>query len=155
MLRAISRFFEERLLDRGDVPADAHEHALRLATAALTVEALRADYQVGASEREVALAGLASIFELGREETEQLLTLAEQEADEGTSLFQFTHLIDRHYPREDKVRVIELLWRVAYADGHKDAHEEHLIRKVADLLHLPHSEFIRARLRVEESLQAD
>jgi uncharacterized tellurite resistance protein B-like protein len=148
MLHAIQRYFSEKLATES---ADADpEHSRRLATAALMVEALRADEEIEAEERETALAGLGKLFDLSPDNAKELLTLAEQEADEGTSLFQFTHLIDRHYSREDKFRVIEMMWQVAYADGHKDAREEHLVRKVADLLHLPHSEFIRARLRVEE-----
>jgi len=152
MLRAITRFLEDHLQSDGSDPAKDHEQELRVASAALAVEALRADQDVGAHERDAAMRGLARLFQLSTEDTRELMRLAEQEADDHTSLFQFTHVVDRSYPREDKIRLVELLWEVVYADGHKDAREEHLVRKVADLLHVPHRDFIQARLRVEGAL---
>lgn len=153
MLKAITRFLEDHLQREGNDPAIRdHEQELRVASAALAVEALRADQEVGAEERHAAMRGLGKLFRLTPEETQELMGLAEQEADDHTSLFQFTHVVDRNYPREDKIRLVELLWQVVYADGHKDAREEHLVRKIADLLHVPHRDFIQARLRVEEGL---
>jgi len=67
------------------------------------------------------------------------------------SLYQFTGLINQHFTPEQKVRVVEMLWQVAYADGHLDPYEEALVRKIADLIHVPHRQFIQAKHRVAES----
>lgn len=150
MLRAIQQFFENRIRpNAGDDNAAAGEHALRLATAALLIEMIRADDHVGPEERQAVLEAAQRAFELSSDETEELVRLAEQEATEAVSLYQFTNLIDKHFPLERKVHVVELLWRVAYADGVKDMHEEHLVRKIADLLHVPHRDFVRTRHKVE------
>lgn len=150
MIRAIQQFFESRIraqAEGGDAAARAH--ALQLATAALLIEMVRADFHIEPEERRAALRTIQGAFQLGADETEELIRLAEQEADEAVSLYQFTNLIDRHFPQERKVQVVEMLWRIAYADGVKDMHEEHLVRKVADLLHVPHRDFIRTRHKVE------
>jgi uncharacterized tellurite resistance protein B-like protein len=47
---------------------------------------------------------------------------------------------------DERARIVGMLWKVSSADGHIDAHEEHLVRKVADLLYVPHARFIQAKL---------
>ncbi len=153
MLRAIRRFFEEQLSTAaGTETTRPSGHALQLATAALAIETIRADRSVTEVERKTLFDVLAEFLELTAAETEELIDLAEKEADEGVSLYQFTSLIDNHYPMEQKIEIVELLWQIAYADGKKDEHEEHLVRKVAHLLHVPHQAFIRGKLKAEAGL---
>lgn len=150
MLRSIRQFFDSRIqLIGGAGQAADPEHALRLATAALLVEMTRADHDVNEKERGAVSDAVQRVFNLAPEETQELVRLAEQEADGATSLFQFTSLIDKHFSMEQKKRVVEMLWRVAFADAHKDKYEEYLVRKVADLLHVSDVDFIRARHNVE------
>lgn len=150
-MRAIRDFFRSQLSDDADdAPHDA-EHRTRLATAALLVEMTRADSEVTEDERRAVDAGLREVFGLDAAETAELVRLAELEVKKAASLFQFTHLVDKAYPMERKIRIVELLWRVAYSDSCKDHHEEHLVRKIAELLHVPHSAFILARHKAEES----
>lgn len=151
MLRAIRDFFSSQLSDdAADATHDA-EHRTRLATAALLVEMTRADSEVTDDERRAVDAGLQEVFGLDAAETAELVRLAELEVKKSASLFQFTHLVDKAYPMERKIRIVELLWRVAYSDSCKNHHEEHLVRKIAELLHVPHSAFILARHKAEES----
>lgn len=150
MIKGITRFFQERIRPDEDVKGGRiSEQRLQLATAALLIEMTRADFTVTDTERAAVDRSLQELFGLSVAETRQLIDLAELEVRASSSLFQFTHLIDKHFAPEQKITVIELLWRVAYSDAGKDHHEEHLVRKVADLLHVPHSAFIRARERVE------
>lgn len=128
------------------------EQALRLATAALLIEVTRADYQVQQSERKAVVGAVRDLFGLSRQETDELIALAEEEVDGSVSLYQFTQLVDREFSQQQKARVIEMMWRVAFADLDKDHNEEYLVRKVADLLHVPHSTFIRTRHNVETAL---
>jgi uncharacterized tellurite resistance protein B-like protein len=149
MLRAIQDFFERHLRADEQAGEAQGEQALRLATAALLVEVTRADFEVDGQERAAVRQALEDLFGLGAQALDELVRLAEQEADEATSLFQFTRLIDRQFPYPRKVAVVERLWQVAFADARKDSHEEHLVRKVADLLHVSHTDFIRARHKAE------
>ena len=107
----------------------------------------RADFSVTDAERTEVDRVLRERFGLDEDETRGLVELAELEVRTSSSLFQFTHLIDKHFTPDEKIAIVEMLWRIAYADAAKDHHEEHLVRKVADLLHVPHAAFLQARER--------
>lgn len=147
MIRAFQRLFESTATAATDAAEAAErEHGYHVATAALLVEMIRADYQVKPEEYEAVLRALAAAFDdLSADETRDLLARAEVRADDATSLYEFTQHINRHFDHEQKAHVVELLWRVAYADGNLDKYEEHLVRRIADLIHVPHSVFIRMK----------
>jgi uncharacterized tellurite resistance protein B-like protein len=126
---------------------EASEHALQLATAVLLIEVMRADAQSDATEQATALALLREHFTLRSDELERLYELAEARADEATDLHTFTLQLDKTFDAPQKTRILELLWRVAYADGKLCAHEAHLMRKLADLLHVPYAAYIGTKLR--------
>lgn len=123
--------------------------ALDLAVAVLLLEVLRADYEVGAAERRQVVASIRDLLGLEAGECEQLLERAERRIDQSHDLYQFTSEVNRSYSAADKQRLIEGLWRVATADAVVHKYEEHLIRRVADLLHVPHRDFIAAKLKTE------
>ena len=132
-----------------EVSAIDLEHALRVATAVLLVEVTRADFSVELSERQRLRQLLEQQFELSAEELDALLEQAEADADRLVSIQHITRLINQHYDHAMKLRVIQMMWHMVYADGEKDHYEEHLIRQVADLLYISHSEFMQARHRAE------
>jgi uncharacterized tellurite resistance protein B-like protein len=124
-----------------------NEHSLQLATAVLLVEVMRADPELGPQERLAVVAALRQKFSLADEELSRLVELAEQTARTASDFHQFTSVINDGFSQEQKIRIVEYMWRVAYSDGHLDAHENHLISKVAGLLHVTHGEYISAKLR--------
>ncbi|SRR5690606_6078327 len=146
MLDAIRRFFESRLTAAAPDP----EHRLQLATAALLLEVARADFDTHHVELAAVERAIGRTFRLSEAEVQELLRLAEDEVREATSDYAFTSLVNSGFDAADKIRLVELLWEVAYADGELDKHEEHLIRRIADLIYVPHREFIAAKLRVAE-----
>ncbi len=150
MLRAIQEFFQSRIEPGTQVGSG--EHGLHLATAALLFEMLRADDTDHPDERAALERILQDKFSLTLEETRELTELADREAAEAVSLYQFTGLINEHFTPGQKVQVVEMLWQVAYADASLDPYEEALLRKIADLIYVPHRDFIRAKHRVQASL---
>ena len=92
---------------------------------------------------------LQNKFDLPEDTLEELFDLAQQEADDATSLYQFTSLINEAYEYPAKITLIQNMWEVAFADGNLDRYEEHLIRKVAELLYVSHSDFIKTKLAVK------
>jgi uncharacterized tellurite resistance protein B-like protein len=98
------------------------------------------------------VAALRETFSLADEELSRLVELAEQTARTASDFHQFTSVINDGFSQEQKIRIVEYMWQVAYSDGHLDAHESHLISKVAGLLHVTHGEYISAKLRAKESL---
>ena len=131
---------------------EEREHALRLATATLLVEVVRADQEEAVEEEEAVLKQLGNFFDLSKEETSLLVQAAEQEADYAVSLQSFTRELHEKLTINEKHIVIEMLWRVALADSELDKHEDYLVRKVADLLYVPHQDLIRIRNRVSDDL---
>ena len=147
MLDSLKRLFQERVLDARPAEAGDPGRRLRLAAAALLVEVMRADPEVRDEERTVVRTALQGTFGLSHAATEELLRLAEAEADEATSLYEFTSLVDEGLSPGEKKRIVELLWLVAFADAEKHPLEEQLIRRIAGLLHVPHPDFIDAKIR--------
>ena len=148
MLETIQAFLEKHLGDAGHAVKGNDERALQLAAATLLMEVARADSQISAAERQVVRRVIEDHFSLSPEITNEIAEAAEHEAEHATSLHPMTRLINDECSSADRAQVIKMLWAVTYADGQIDPHEEHLVRKLADLLHVPHREFIRAKLQV-------
>jgi uncharacterized tellurite resistance protein B-like protein len=145
---SIKRLLEGRVLEPArDERPENREHALRLAAAILLVEVSRADQAISDEERTVMRTALQGAFDLTREETEELVALAEQQSRETASLYELTHLVDRALDAEQKKHIVELLWLVSFADGQKHELEEYTVRRIAGLLHVPHPDFIDAKIR--------
>jgi uncharacterized tellurite resistance protein B-like protein len=149
MLNAIRDFFESHVAG----PADGGDerHSIELATAALLVEVVRFDREVEPVEREAVLRAVHAKFGLTGEEAATLVRLAEEEARQATDYYQFTSLINKRFSAEQKEQMIEQMWRVAYADAELSAYEQHTIRKIADLLYVPHRAYIAAKLRARDA----
>jgi len=147
MLKRIKNFFDEHLLPEFSKTEDDPEHVLRLAVSALLLEMTDMDGEIRPEQRGQVEAAVLKCFDLEEDEATELLMLAEEERSESTDYFQFTSLINGAYSPEQKIRLVEVLWRVAYANESLHMYEEHLVRKIADLIHVPHSAFIAAKLR--------
>ena len=148
MLKTLKDLFNAVLPPQAGAAA-ATEHTLELATAVLLVEVMRASAEIGDAERRAVLAALHEKFSLSADESERLLELAGRTAREATDFFGFTSRINESFGMEQKLRMIEHMWRVAYADGHLSAHERHVLWRVADLLHVPQGAYVHARMRAE------
>lgn len=142
ILDAIKQFFDQNMQVSED-----RDHALQLATTALLFEMMRMDDDLHAQEHAVIRKAIQTKFELSASETERLLQLAQEEAEQATDYHQFTQLINSGFSMEQKIKVIEYLWQIAYADGHLDKYEEHLVRKISELLYISHQAFIAAKHR--------
>lgn len=148
MFNLLKEFFEQHIAPSG--LASTHD-PVPVATAALLVEVMRMDGNVDPVERAAVLRAVRGSFKLTADDAEAVIRLAEAQAASATDFHQFTALINRHFGADDRARVIECMWQVAYADGTLDAHETHLIRKIAALLYVPDSAYIAAKMRAKET----
>jgi len=145
MLAKLKAFFDKYLEVEEKSPEDI-EHALRVAAAVLMIEVMKMDFEIKDEEQEQILLLIKKEFELDETEANELYELATDKALFATDFHEFTELLNDHYKVEQKIRLVRLLWKVALADGKVHAYEEHLIRRISDLLHLRHSEYIQAKL---------
>lgn len=144
MLDAIQSFFQRTL----SAPEQRDDQALtlELACAALLCEVMRADYEQSEAERAAMQRMLMTRYRLDEQAVAELMRLAEEEVDDAVDHYQFVSLIKQHYGYEQRLEVVAMMWQVAWADGSLDPLEEHRIRRLADLLHVSHSDFIRSKL---------
>jgi uncharacterized tellurite resistance protein B-like protein len=150
MIASIRNFFSQLIEPGAGESGVAGERALQTATAALLLEMMRMDSSITAEETATVAAALRTRFGLDAAQVDELMTLASAEARQATDYFQFTSLINKAFSAEQKIQMVESLWQVAFADGHLDAHEQHFMSKITDLLYVPHSAYIAAKQRARE-----
>jgi len=153
MLKTIKKYFDNHLSGETNENLD---HQLKLATAALLIEMMQQDEHEHENEKIAIRFALQSKFSLTDHETDTLYNLAQQEVADATDYFQFTNLIARNFSQQQKIKVIEYLWTIAYADNSLDAYEEHMVRRIADLIYVSHKDFMQTKHKVQQKLtQAD
>ncbi|MDG4867846.1 TerB family tellurite resistance protein [Guyparkeria sp. 1SP6A2] len=128
--------------------------SVNAAVAILLMEVARADFDVAEDELSIIRRAMVEDFGMTQAEADDLVTHAASEVDDSTGFFPFVRVLNDSMGPADRRRVVEMLWEVAYADAGKHHLEESIIRHVAELLYVPHSDFIRAKVRVEESGRA-
>ncbi|MDP6183091.1 MAG: TerB family tellurite resistance protein [Gammaproteobacteria bacterium] len=146
MLRTLRIIFEQQIANFADEPET--RHSLELAGAALLMEISRADHDVSTVERDAIRAAIKKVFHLSDDEIEDIVSTAERAVETAVSLFDFTAVVNDRFNREQKVELVEMLWAVAYADRNLDHYEEYYVRKIADLLHVSHSDYIKTKHKV-------
>ncbi len=149
MLEAIKHFYSDHISPTSATSQASPQRRLQLATAALLLEVAQADNERHSVEFQAIHEGIREVFNLTDEDTIALIELADHEAHEATDRFEFTNLVDEQYDYAEKCQVVELLWRVCLSDAEMDRYEERLVRKIANLLHVEHKDFIAAKLRVQ------
>ncbi|MFQ5603463.1 MAG: TerB family tellurite resistance protein [bacterium] len=137
--------------DENSAPGEAERtqnHDVRIAACALFLEMAHIDGEFSNSERESIFAMFEQEYGLSERQMTELANVAERELKHSIDLWQFTHLINKNFSEEEKIQVIELLWKLIYADGRLDHHEDYLIHKLAQLLHIDHQQLIAAKLKI-------
>ena len=150
MLNSIRDFFDRNMAHSAP---STERHSVELATAALLVEVIRSDAGIAPSEQQAVLQAVREKFGLSDEEAQTIFRLAEEEVRTANDYYQFTSLINRHFNQQQKQHVIELMWRVAYADADLAAHENHVLRRIAELLHVTHGDYIAAKMRARDAAE--
>lgn len=157
MLRNLKDLFESlntSLNGRATSSPAEEAHTLQLATAVLLVEVMRDEPAMGDAERDTIIRALRRKFTLEDDEVERLLELAHETARTAYDYQRFTRSLNDRFTQEQKIAVVEAMWEVAYADHELDASEQHVISKVAGLLHVTHGEYIAAKLHAQATMQA-
>jgi uncharacterized tellurite resistance protein B-like protein len=135
-----------------DVSAGPAEDArIQLAACVILLEAAHADYESTDEELDHVLATIRHTFRLSHEYAEELMVLARAEREQAVDLWEFTNAVNGNFSREEKIKVVEAVWRIIFADGEIDKHEDYFVRKLTNLLRLTHREMIGAKLRVKDT----
>ncbi|MFT7186055.1 MAG: putative tellurite resistance protein B-like protein [Pseudohongiellaceae bacterium] len=147
MIQRILSFFED--VSKQDAQK-TNSHSIDLASLALLIEVAKSDHDISPLELEEIVTLAIKTFGISPSEQTILIAQAKEVANNATSLFEYTSVVNEHYSEKQKFQLILAMWRVAYADSRIDRYEEHLIRKIADLIYLPHMKFIEAKHNASE-----
>ncbi|MDH5388492.1 MAG: TerB family tellurite resistance protein [Gammaproteobacteria bacterium] len=149
MMLRVKQFFESRLNISSSSSQNDIDHKLKLGCAVLMFEMVHVDGDIHDNEEQKIRQALQQQFNITDAETEELLTIAHEKKNTTADYYQFTSMINQHYSQEQKIFLVEQLWHIAYADNVLDKFEEHLVRKLAELLHVPHRHFMQSKHRAE------
>ena len=119
--------------------------------AALLVEIAFADKDFDETEKASLKQSLIETYAIDESDIEEIIRDAEDTVSESTSLYGYTSIVNTEFQYEDKLKLLRNLWKIAYADGYLDKYEEHLLRKISDLIHISHSDYINIKLEIRES----
>ena len=147
MITKLQTFFDRYLSEKRQDETPL-EHRLQLAASALMVEMMHVDETVTDHENKKIRTLIKQRYELDEAEIEDLIDLAHNEKHEATDYYAFTSLLNTHYTQQQKIKLVEDLWHIAYSDEELDKYEEHLLRRLSELLHVPHQDFIRTKHKV-------
>ena len=147
MINKIKEFFNKKTQEAED---NSHS-VLNVATAALLIEVMTIDGNMDQKEMDSVKSNLSTILELSDDEIQELIDLSQEEVSDATSLYQFTKEINAYFELQQKLDLMTALWQVALADDYLDKYEESILRKIADLIHLRHSEYIECKSRARTS----
>lgn len=147
MLAKLKNFFSQELKinDQEDT-----QNRIQLAAATLLIEVNRASLEKSSVEQQAIKVALGKSFNLSGQKLDSLVEHATAQGEDVTSLYPFVKLINEHYSAQQRVQLVKALWEVALADQKISIYEEHSIRQISDLLHVPHSDFIKTKLEVLE-----
>ncbi len=148
MIELVKKFFSKDNISPMPEPRRGTSHDVRVATCALLLEMAHIDGEFDDSEKEQIIQTLKQVHGLSEEAVAELLKAAKEELKGSIDLWQFTNLINQNYSLEEKNRIIEMVWQLAYTDGTLDKHEDYLLHKMANLLRLTHKQLIEAKLKV-------
>lgn len=148
MIESLKRIFGKSPVDNGTSKNVNSAHDIRVAVCALCVEIARIDNTFSPQELETVLAILKEKYNLSASHADELIAEADAELSKSVDLWQFARAINDNYTIEEKIEIIETLWRIVYVDGKMDAHEHYLMNKLSNLLRLTHKQLIEAKLKV-------
>jgi len=131
---------------------EKEKNIINNACAALLIETALADKVFNMEEIDSMKKTLREVYGIDEKDLDELISESEKKVSESTSLYEYTRLINDLCDYQDKLKLIQNLWAIAFADKHLDKYEEYLIRKISDLLYVSHSDFIQQKLNVKESL---
>jgi uncharacterized tellurite resistance protein B-like protein len=148
MLDIIKRFFAQTGPEASEAAGRSAAHDIRVAVCALLVEIARIDETFSEAELDLILSILKEKYGLSREHADTLMAEAEKELEQSVDLWQFASLINANYSNDEKMEIIENLWRIVFVDGRMDCYEHYLMNKLQNLLRLSHDQLIAAKLKV-------
>lgn len=148
MFKELKKYF---IADENDsrAPEIKLKDRILIASTVLLLEIAKSDDHLARTEMKTIRQILESELEIPHEQIEDILRIAEEDREESTDIYEYTRLINQHFSRDDKIRMIERFWKIIYADETFDQYEDYMVHKLARMLRLTHDELISAKLKLK------
>ena len=152
ILSNLKKNLEKLLTVEDDIAQGDSPQVTSIAAAALLLEAAHADNELDDAELKQIELSLTKNLGVDPENIKETMRSAQEQLDHATCLHEMTKIVNQNWTVRDKISLIESMWKVVLSDQHLDAHEQHLMRKMKGLLHIPQTEYIAAKLRARETV---
>ncbi len=151
MIDFLKKVFFDEVDHTDNASAGVKVHDARVAACALFLEMANIDEEFSDQERDAILSILKKEYQLQDDHAEALLKSAGEQLEESLDLWTFTQIINKQFSIEEKIQVVEMLWKIVYADGKLDKHEDYMVHRMSELLNLDHNQLIDAKLKMLHS----
>lgn len=141
----------KNLTASADEQLQARFNRVQIATCVILLEVAKFDFEFSSIEEETTKAMLKNEFSIPEEAIEDLMKVAEEGRHESVDLWEFTNVINQHFSREEKLKILQAAWKIIYADEKLDKYEDHYVHVLAGLLRMRHTDLIDAKLHVLHS----
>ncbi len=128
--------------------------SIEIATCALFLEIANSDEHFDEREKEKIISIMKNSFNLNDEELNNLMNISEEAVKKSVSIYEFTDIINKYYNYDEKLKIIENLWKIVLADNELHKYEDYMMRIISSNLHLSHKDFIAAKLKVKEEMKS-
>jgi uncharacterized tellurite resistance protein B-like protein len=156
MLEYLRKIFSDNKLSTGqstiNLSSDGRNRKVEIAACALFIEMAKTDGEFSDEERKLIISEMKATFKLDDDYVNDLILLAEQRIKESVSLYEFTGVINTTFTHDEKIELIESLWKLIYKDEKLSKYEDHLIKRIAATINIEHKQIINAKLWVKEQM---
>jgi len=152
MASLFSKFFNPEKGSSARLEGD-QESKIQIATCAVLIEIARADDEFTQDEKNLIIDTLKQEFHLSADDAGEIITLATTRMNESIDIWHFTNILNESLSPEDKIKIIEIIWKIIYSDGFLGGHEDALVHKLSFLLELTHDQLIAAKLRILDQMR--
>lgn len=147
-------FSDQTYNDSSNLDHEETDKKIKIAVTTVLLESVNADNNLSDKELNSIINQLEKRFDLTSEESSRLIELSQKYRNDNTDIWYFTNLLNEHLDKDDKLEIIEMVWRVIYSDGDLDKFEDSVSHKLTGLLHIEHSKFIDIKLKVIDEINS-
>ena len=137
---------------KSDSLSTSEKHKVEIAACALFIEMAKADGEFSDDEKEFIISEMKNTFNLDKECVNELMVLADDKVKNSVSIYEFTGVINSTFSQEEKIELLESLWKLIYKDEKLNMYEDHLIKRIAGTMNIEHKQIINAKMWVKEQL---
>ena len=126
------KFFKKNI--QVDGQNDSSSFEVELTASVLAYEIARIDGEISNEELSLLIEEIKKISKKVNKNFNEILKIVEIYSKDSVSFYEFVEDINKNYDKEEKLSLLNFMWKIAYADGKLEVDEERMVRRLADLI---------------------